>query len=84
MVFTKPLIKSNYTCHFGVRPVEIFLLCAVSDGEDAVVEADGGAVGAAEDAALVQHELAVRRVDRNGDRADLADGGLQRVLVPAN
>ena len=74
----------NYTCHFGVRPVEVLLLSAVPDCEDAVVESDGGAVGAAEDARLVQHELAVRRVDRHRDGAHLTDGGLQRALVPAN
>ena len=47
-----------------------------------MVEADGGAVGAAEHARLVQHELAVRRVDRHRDRANLADGRLEGALVP--
>ena len=55
---------------------------AVADGEDAVVELDGGAVGAAEDAALVEHELAVRRVDRHRDGTDLRDRRGQRGLVP--
>ena len=47
-----------------------------------MVELDGGAVSAAEDSAFVEHELAVRRVDRHRDGANLRDRGGQRGLIP--
>ena len=60
-----------YCTHHG----HVFdVLRAVADGEHAVVEPDGGAVLAAEDSVLVEHELAVAGVDRHGDRTYLGDG----------
>ena len=53
--------------------VAVSFVGAVADEQDGVVEGGGGALGGGEDSALV--ELETRRVERNGERADVDQGG---------